>query len=161
MTNMAFVSGTFGWIAFAASAPFLSATMIQGVVALHHESYGVERWQGTLIYWALIAMGTAINIWGSRLLSIVETISLVVHICAFIAIFAVMWACTPAKHSADFVFATFLNSSGWSSSGVAWSIGMLSSCYVLAGTWWISAPFDPAVNTNRIRRSNSSWRGNE
>ncbi|BCS28349.1 uncharacterized protein APUU_61397S [Aspergillus puulaauensis] len=125
--------GTFGWIAFAASAPFLSATMIQGVVALHHESYGMERWQGTLIYWALIGMGTAINIWGSRLLSVVETISLVVHICAFIAIFAAMWACTPAKHSADFVFATFLNSSGWSSSGVAWSIGMLSSCYVLAG----------------------------
>ncbi|KAL4767879.1 amino acid/polyamine transporter I [Aspergillus nidulans var. acristatus] len=125
--------GTFGWISFAASAPFFAATMLQGVIVLNHESYGMERWQGTLIYWALVALATAINIWGSRLLSLVESMSLLIHICAFVAIFTVLWVCSPDKHSAEFVFTTFLNSSGWSSDGVAWSIGMLSSCYVLTG----------------------------
>ncbi|PYI06804.1 putative GABA permease [Aspergillus sclerotiicarbonarius CBS 121057] len=125
--------GTFGWISFAASAPFLAATMIQGLVVLNHETYEMERWQSTLIYWALVGLGTVINIWGSRLLSFVEGMSLLVHICAFIANVAVMWACSPTKHSAEFVFTSFVNNSGWSSNGVAWSIGLLSSCYVLAG----------------------------
>ncbi|RDW68715.1 putative GABA permease [Aspergillus mulundensis] len=125
--------GTFGWIAFAASAPFFAATMLQGVVVLNDETYGMARWQGTLIYWAFVALGTVINIWGSRLLSLVETMALVIHVCAFIAIFTVLWVCSPVKHSAEFVFTTFLNNSGWSSSGLAWSIGMLSSCYVLTG----------------------------
>jgi amino acid transporter len=107
--------------------------MLQGVIVLNHESYGMERWQGTLIYWALVALATAINIWGSRLLSLVESMSLLIHVCAFVAIFTVLWVCSPDKHSAEFVFTTFLNSSGWSSDGVAWSIGMLSSCYVLTG----------------------------
>ncbi|KAL4972643.1 putative GABA permease [Aspergillus desertorum] len=120
---------TFGWISFAASAPFFAATMLQSVIVLNHESYGMDRWQGTLIYWALVALGTAINIWGSLLLSIVENVSLIIHVCAFIAIFTVLWVSSPDKHSAGFVFTTFLNSSGWSSDGIAWSIGMLSSCY--------------------------------
>ncbi|KAL4790584.1 amino acid/polyamine transporter I [Aspergillus venezuelensis] len=125
--------GTFGWIAFAASAPFLAATMIQGLIVLHDEMHGIVRWQGTLIYWALTALGTAINIWGTRSFSVIEAISLIIHIGAFIGNFVAMWVCVPAKHSAEFVFTKFLNNSGWSSSGVAWSIGMLSSCYVLAG----------------------------
>ncbi|KAL4738369.1 amino acid/polyamine transporter I [Aspergillus similis] len=125
--------GTFGWIAFAASAPFFAATMLQGVIVLNHESYGMDRWQGSLIYWALIALAAAINIWGSRLLSLVESVSLLIHVSAFIAIFTILWVCSPDKHSAEFVFTTFLDNSGWSSDGVAWSIGMLSSCYVLTG----------------------------
>ncbi|KAL4902019.1 hypothetical protein BDW74DRAFT_187028 [Aspergillus multicolor] len=125
--------GTFGWIAFAASAPFFAATMLQGVVVLNDETYGMARWQGTLLYWAFVALGMVINIWGSRFLSLVETMALVIHVCAFIAIFVALWVCAPVKHSAEFVFTTFLNNTGWSSSGVAWSIGMLSSCYVLTG----------------------------
>ncbi|KAL5044339.1 hypothetical protein BDW71DRAFT_199029 [Aspergillus fruticulosus] len=125
--------GTFGWISFAASAPFLASTMLQGVIVLNYQTYGMDRWQATLIYLALVGLGTAVNIWGSRLLSFVESISLVIHVCAFIAIFVVLWVCAPAKGSATFVFTAFVNNSGWSSSGIAWSIGMLSSCYVLAG----------------------------
>ncbi|OOG00708.1 hypothetical protein ASPCADRAFT_125721 [Aspergillus carbonarius ITEM 5010] len=112
--------------------PFLAATMIQGLVVLNHETYEMKRWQSTLVYWALVGLSTAINIWGRRLLSVVEGVSLLVHICAFIAITAVLWACSPTKHSAKFVFTSFVNNSGWSSNGVAWSIGLLSSCYVLA-----------------------------
>ena len=116
--------------------PFLAATMIQGLVVLNHETYEMKRWQSTLVYWALVGLSTAINIWGRRLLSVVEGVSLLVHICAFIAITAVLWACSPTKHSAMFVFTSFVNNSGWSSNGVAWSIGLLSSCYVLASRSW-------------------------
>ncbi|KAK9548791.1 hypothetical protein V6Z77_008684 [Aspergillus fumigatus] len=125
--------GTFGWVAFTASAPFLAATMIQGLVVLNYEEYQAKRWHGTLIYWALLAISAVVNIWGARLISLIENASSLIHLAAFVAEFVVIWVCAPTKHSASFVFTLFRNESGWSSNGVAWSIGMLSSCYVLAG----------------------------
>ena len=126
-------AGTFGWISFTASAPFLAATMIQGLIILNLPSYNPQRWQGGLLYWALVGLSTIINIWGSRLLSVVEGLSLFVHLAAFLANFIVILVVTPAKNPASFVFTLYENNSGWSSDGVAWSIGMLSSCYVLTG----------------------------
>ncbi|PCH07908.1 Amino acid/polyamine transporter I [Penicillium occitanis (nom. inval.)] len=131
--------GTFGWISFTASAPFLAATMIQGLMILNLPSYEPQRWHGTLLYWALVGLSTIINIWGSRLLSVVEGLSLFVHLAAFLANFIIILVVTPAKNSASFVFTLYENNSGWSSDGVAWSIGMLSSCYVLTG-------FDGAIH---------------
>ncbi|KAJ8152159.1 hypothetical protein LV165_007134 [Aspergillus fumigatus] len=115
--------GTFGWVAFTASAPFLAATMIQGLVVLNYEEYQAKRWHGTLIYWALLAISAVVNIWGARLISLIENASSLIHLAAFIAEFVVIWVCAPTKHSASFVFTLFRNESGWSSNGVAWSIG--------------------------------------
>lgn len=126
--------GTFGWVSFTASAPYLAAGMIQGLVVLTCEAYQPQRWHLSLIYWALVGLATALNIWGSRLFSLVETASLVIHLVGFVVVLIVMWVCVPAKHNATFVFTTFLNSTGWSSNGLAWCLGMLSSCYVLAGS---------------------------
>ncbi|KAH3636463.1 hypothetical protein KXW67_005352 [Aspergillus fumigatus] len=115
--------GTFGWVAFTASAPFLAATMIQGLVVLNYEEYQAKRWHGTLIYWALLAISAVVNIWGARLISLIENASSLIHLAAFVAEFVVIWVCAPTKHSASFVFTLFRNESGWSSNGVAWSIG--------------------------------------
>ncbi|EEA25937.1 hypothetical protein TMatcc_005813 [Talaromyces marneffei ATCC 18224] len=132
--------GTFGWIAFTGSAPFLVSTMIQGLLILNlGSSYNPQRWHSTLIYWGLVGLSAIINIWGSRLLAVVEGLSLFIHLAAFIANFIVILVVTPAKNSASFVFSFYQNNSGWSSDGIAWSIGMLSSCYVLTG-------FDGAIH---------------
>ena len=40
---------------------------------------------------------------------------------------------SPSKHTPEFVFTKFENNSGWDNDAVAWSIGLLSSCYVLIG----------------------------
>ncbi|EHA23151.1 hypothetical protein ASPNIDRAFT_124601, partial [Aspergillus niger ATCC 1015] len=111
--------GTFGWVSFTASAPYLAAGMIQGLVVLTCEAYQPQRWHLSLIYWALVGFATALNIWGSRLFSLVETASLVIHLVGFVVVLIVMWVCVPAKHNATFVFTTFLNSTGWSSNGLA------------------------------------------
>ncbi|CEO58444.1 hypothetical protein PMG11_03168 [Penicillium brasilianum] len=124
---------TFGWVAFTASAPFLGATMLQGLITLDYSTYTYERWHGTLIYWAFLLLSGVVNLWGTRLMSLVENVSLVIHIVAFIILFTVIWVCAPTHNSASFVFTYFVNNSGWSSSGVSWSIGMLSSAYVLVG----------------------------
>lgn len=123
--------------------------MIQGLVVLNYEEYQAKRWHGTLIYWALLAISAVVNIWGARLISLIENASSLIHLAAFIAEFVVIWVCAPTKHSASFVFTLFRNESGWSSNGVAWSIGMLSSCYVLAGEYSSLPGFSNAVTDSR------------
>ncbi|KAH1631358.1 hypothetical protein KXX39_001620 [Aspergillus fumigatus] len=75
-----------------------------------------------MISW-LVGWIAVVNIWGARLISLIENASSLIHLAAFIAEFVVIWVCAPTKHSASFVFTLFRNESGWSSNGVAWSIG--------------------------------------
>ncbi|GES64979.1 GABA permease [Aspergillus terreus] len=107
--------------------------MIQGLLVLNYETYNFQRWHGTILYWGLIGLGAIVNIWGSRLISLVESASFLIHILAFIGNFVAIWVCSPARHSASFVFTFFQNNTGWANNGVPWCIGMLSSCYVLVG----------------------------
>ncbi|KAI1359948.1 amino acid/polyamine transporter I [Xylaria arbuscula] len=123
----------FAWIVFTASAPFLAGTMIQGQVVLNYESYEPQRWQGTLIYWAVLLIALPINIFGQRILPWIETLSMILHVGLFFVLLIAMLVLSPAKQSAEAVFATFENNSGWQNDGVAWFIGLLSSSYVLAG----------------------------
>ncbi|KAE8164610.1 amino acid/polyamine transporter I [Aspergillus tamarii] len=124
---------TFGWIAVAASAPFLSGTMIQGLLVLNYDDYVFQRWHGTLIFWAILIISAMINIQGSRLLPLVENISLGFHVVAFIIVLVVICVVSPTKHIPEFVFVDTINNSGWGSNGIAWCVGMLCSCYVLVG----------------------------
>lgn len=117
----------------AGSAPFLCGTMIQGLLVLQYEEYVYKRWHGTLLYWAVLFFATFVNIYGSRVLPSVENLSMVLHVVLFIVLLVVMLVLSPTKHSAEYVFTHFENNSGWANNGLAWCIGLLSSCYVLAG----------------------------
>ncbi|KAJ3579506.1 hypothetical protein NPX13_g1057 [Xylaria arbuscula] len=123
----------FAWIVFTASAPFLAGTMIQGQAVLNYESYEPQRWQGTLIYWAVLLIALPINVFGQRILPWIEILSMILHVGLFFVLLIAMLVLSPAKQSAEAVFATFENNSGWQNDGVAWFIGLLSSSYVLAG----------------------------
>lgn len=128
-----FLLATFGWIAVAASAPFLSGTMIQGLLVLNYDDYVFQRWRGTLLYWGILVISAFVNIKGSRLLSLIEYLSLAFHVGAFLAVLVVICVVSPTKHDAKFVFTETINSSGWSHDGIAWCVGLLSGCYVLIG----------------------------
>ena len=58
--------------------------------------------------------------------------AVVVHVLAFTATFIALLAVAP-KNNIAFVWATFLNTTGWPNDGVAWLLGMLTSCYAMIG----------------------------
>ncbi|KNB14718.1 hypothetical protein FOXG_13504 [Fusarium oxysporum f. sp. lycopersici 4287] len=125
---------TLGWIASAGSAPFLAGTQIQGLLVLNYpDSYVFQRWHGTLLFWAVLLGSACICIFCSNKLPLIEKLTLVLHVTFFIAIIVTMAVTSPTKHSAEWVFSHFENNSGWGNDAVAWSIGLLSSCYVLIG----------------------------
>ncbi|KAJ4298038.1 hypothetical protein N0V90_005937 [Kalmusia sp. IMI 367209] len=121
-----------GQIVLSAAAAFAGALQLLGIVILNEETYVPKRWQGLLLYWAILLYGAAINIWGSRLLPATNNISGVIHLVGLVAIMIVLGVMSE-KNTAHFVFLEVTNSSGWSNTGVSWLVGLLSTVYPLLG----------------------------
>jgi len=58
--------------------------------------------------------------------------AMIIHGCGFIIVIVVMSA-MGTHHDASFVFSSFQNLSGWSSDGVAWCLGLLTTSYGFVG----------------------------
>ncbi|KAF1847965.1 amino acid permease [Cucurbitaria berberidis CBS 394.84] len=121
-----------GQIVLTASAAFAAGLQMQGMIVLNNESYVPARWQGLLLYWAVLVYAASMNIWGSRLLPTANLLAGVLHVAGLFAVLIVLGVLAP-KNTASFVFTEVSNSSGWSSDGVSWLVGLISAVYPLLG----------------------------
>ncbi|KAM5351184.1 hypothetical protein ACJ41O_003907 [Fusarium nematophilum] len=127
-----------GWISIGgqtvltSSAAFAAGLQTQSLIVINSDSYIPQRWQGMLFYWAILAYALVMNIWGHRLLPASNSFSGIIHVAGFLAILIVLGVMAP-KNSASFVFTEFTNSSGWSSDGISWLVGLLSAVYPYLG----------------------------
>ncbi|KAI8933078.1 hypothetical protein NX059_009723 [Plenodomus lindquistii] len=121
-----------GQIVFTASAAFAAGLQIQGMIILNNPTYAPERWQGLLLYWAILVYAAALNIWGARILPTANLLAGVLHVVGFLVIVIILGVMAP-KNTASFVFTEVTNSSGWSNDGVSWLVGLLSAVYPLLG----------------------------
>lgn len=117
---------TIGWNANSAAGAFFAATMIQGLLVLNNDSYVPARWQGTLLLWAALVVVVIVNTIGARVLPKIEGVILILHTLGFFAILIPLVYLAP-HGSPSFVFTEFVNSAGWSSKGLAWFIGLIST----------------------------------
>ncbi|KAF3045969.1 hypothetical protein E8E12_009361 [Didymella heteroderae] len=121
-----------GQIVLTASAAFAAGLQIQGLIIMNDNAYVPARWQGLLLYWAVLIYAAAINIWGAKVLPTANLLSGVLHVSGFLAIVVTLGVMAP-KNTASFVFTEVSNTSGWSSDGISWLVGLLSSVYPLLG----------------------------
>ncbi|KAK5133339.1 hypothetical protein LTR08_007864 [Meristemomyces frigidus] len=128
----------FAWQATATSVVYLTAAQIQGLMILNYPTYAPERWHGTLLMWAVIAIMFSFNLWGMRILPMIELLGGICHIVFFIMILVALVVLAP-QSSPKFVFTEFLNGGGWASDGVSWSVGLLTVVYCFVG-------FDGAIH---------------
>ena len=106
--------------------------MIQGLIILNYPSYKPQQYHGTLLYYAIVALILFVNVFGMRIFPHIETIALILHIIFFFMLMVPMVYLAP-RSSPKFVFASFENNGGWTSNGVSWCIGLLTSTYALSG----------------------------
>ena len=116
------------WIAATASPAFLGGTLVQGLFVLNYPDYVYERWHGTLLYTAIILISVCVNVFAIRILPHLESLILIMHIGLWF-ILLIPLVCLAPQHSAAWVFTDFENLGGWSSNGVAWSIGLLTTAF--------------------------------
>lgn len=123
-----------GWQAGQASVAFLAASMIQGLAILNFPSYNATRWQGTLIFYGVIAFIVFINTYLARWLPKIEGMILILHILGFFAILIPLVYLAPHGSAHD-VFATFINSGGWNTKGLSWFVGLITSVFSFLGRY--------------------------
>ena len=68
------------WQAAVASSSYLGGTILQGLLVLNYSDYGFQRWHGTLLVYALDAIGAVFNTLLARYLPEIEGAILVFHI---------------------------------------------------------------------------------
>ncbi len=124
----------FAWQATITSLTFLLAAQIQGLVVLNWPNYGFERWHTTLMMWCILLGAYVINVWAVRILPVTEMFSGACHILFFIILTIVMIVLGHRNGAtADFVFTTFIDETGWDSKGVAFFIGLLPCIWCIVG----------------------------
>jgi amino acid transporter len=106
--------------------------MIQGLISLNNADYVFKNWHGTLLVIAITAFCIIFNTFLAKKLPMVEGIVLIVHLLGFFAVLIPLWVLAP-RNSAKVVFTEFLNLGGWSSTGLAFMVGLLSPIYTLIG----------------------------
>jgi choline transport protein len=128
-----------GWQAGIASSCFLAGTEIQGLIILNNENFydGValgltQRWQGTLLTFAIITICFLFNTVLVRHLPIIEAAVLFLHIGGWLAIVIVLWV--TAEHTPSYQIWTQFNDGGnWGSNGLSTLVGILGPVVSLIG----------------------------
>ncbi|KAL4919628.1 amino acid/polyamine transporter I [Aspergillus aurantiobrunneus] len=131
-----------GWVALVATNSLLSSQLIVGIISamhpvLHHvpevrmhslmeeKSYEPERWHQFLIYIGLTLGAFVINAFMNSALPVIYRGAFSWSIGGFLLVSITALACaSPDYNTAQFVFANFVNTTGWPD-GIAWLLGLL------------------------------------
>ncbi|MGW8376982.1 amino acid permease [Streptomyces sp. ODS28] len=103
--------------------------------ALLNLQWGIEPTPGMLmmIYLCILLLHAALNLFGVRLVSVLNSVSVWWHVAGVTVIVAVL-ALVPSEHrSASFVFGEFVNDTGWSGHLYVVMIGLLLAQYTFCG----------------------------
>ncbi|KAH7130341.1 amino acid transporter-like protein [Dendryphion nanum] len=138
------------WQALCASAGYLTATAIQGVIINSQRSYVPERWHGTLLVFAIMLLCFIFNTILAKQLPIVENIVLIWHVTLFIVILAVLATLSPQKSASADVWKLFLNEGGYESKGLSFFVGLITPVFAFSGVDGAVHMSEEIKNSSRI-----------
>ncbi|KAG8713548.1 hypothetical protein FRC08_013118 [Ceratobasidium sp. 394] len=128
---LAFLTGALNWAGsiFASSSVALSlATSFVGLYALGHPGFVVSPWMTFLAYQLINIFGMFFNCF-HRLLPAVSLFCLYISVLGCVVTTIVVPAVSETKQSASFVFATFINETGWENNVMAFIVGLISPAW--------------------------------
>ena len=87
--------------------------MIQGLIVLNNQDYQPQRWQGTLLFYAVILVSLLFNTYLVGYLPQIEGLILIIHIGGFLAVLIPLVYLAPHSSPTE-VFTKFENGGKWS-----------------------------------------------
>ncbi|KAE8418011.1 amino acid/polyamine transporter I, partial [Aspergillus pseudocaelatus] len=133
----AFASYLTGWLAWA-GAMFTCASVALslgsagvGMWQLSHPDFIPKPWHSVVAYEVINLFAFLFNCIG-KALPTVATATLYISLISFAVILITVPAAAPSHANAKFVFANFVNSTGWPSDGLAFLVGLINPNWVFA-----------------------------
>lgn len=121
------------WQAATGSAVLLCGQMIQGLAVLNFPDYVPQRWQATLIFYAVITLTLFVNTYLARILPKIEALILVIHIVGFFGILIPLVYLAPKGNTSD-VFNSFFNLGEWQTKGLSFFVGAVTTMFAFIGS---------------------------
>ncbi|KAI5292500.1 hypothetical protein KEM55_007753, partial [Ascosphaera atra] len=129
-----YLTGYFSWAGaiFSSSSTSLGlAQIVVGLYQLNHPDFEPQTWHSVVTYELLTLFLFFFNIWDKGLPR-VSTVTLWISLLSFLIILITVPAKADYHQSAEFVFATFMNNTGWKSNGIAYIVGLINPNWVFA-----------------------------
>ena len=104
------------------------ANFVLGAVNLHNPDFVILRWHTTLVAWAVGVYALVVNVFAPRFLDKISKGFLVWNVCGFLIIIITILATNDHKQPASFVFADFVNFSGFGPAYTA-MVGLLNTAF--------------------------------
>ncbi|KAL8669399.1 MAG: hypothetical protein Q9168_006011 [Polycauliona sp. 1 TL-2023] len=123
-----------GWQALVASSAYLCANLILTLVAMNNSGYSPTQWQGTLLYWALMAFAIIVNLYSSTVLPRLDYFFRALHILGFFAFLIPMLVMSPQKATSTQVWTQFNNGGDWPTMALSVFVGLIGSVFANNGT---------------------------
>lgn len=124
----AYLCGSFAWAGAVFTSASVSISIATALVGMYTLANGgeIKTWMVFVTYEIVNFLLVFANIW-ERPLPYISSVSLYTSILSFLVITITVLACTKGEfQDPKFVFATFNNGTGWSSSGIAFIVGLVN-----------------------------------
>jgi choline transport protein len=103
------------------------------LVALYHESLEISSWQTFIIYQGLNLITAAVVIFGNKIIPGLNRFSLFYLQIGWLVVLIAVVASAPSHRSAEFVFRTWINNTGWENQAICFITGLVNPLYSLGG----------------------------
>ncbi|KAJ5259296.1 Choline transport protein [Penicillium angulare] len=126
--GLAFLCGWVSWVAAiftTASSALGLGTLLVGVWQLTHPDFVPQAWHSVVGYLVANLFCSLFNCVG-QLLPTIATVSMYISLVSFLVVLITVPATSGSYSDPKFVFATFTNSTGWSSSRLAFLVGLIN-----------------------------------
>lgn len=132
-----FASYLTGWFAWAGSI-FTSASVALGTASaavgcyqLSHPDFVIQPWH---VWVAYLVINVFAFIWNcyAKWLPMIAQVSIFTSLISFFVTLVTVPAKAPTHQDAKFVFANFVNNTGWSQNGIAFIVGLINTNYAFA-----------------------------
>ena len=96
------------------------------------DTYSPTRWQGTLLFYAILAIALLTNTYLARVLPKIEAFILLIHLLGFFCVLIPLVYLAPHDSASD-VFQTFINGGEWPTDGLSFFIGTVTPMFSFVG----------------------------
>ncbi|KAK4496072.1 hypothetical protein PRZ48_012051 [Zasmidium cellare] len=120
-----------GWVALVATNASICSNLTINIIYLMHPSYDFHRWHQFLIYIGITLIFFLNNALLQRVLAQLNGFAICWSLVGFLVVCITVLACAaPDYATGEYVFATFINTTGWPD-GLAWLLGLLQGSFSL------------------------------
>ncbi|CUS13847.1 unnamed protein product [Tuber aestivum] len=125
---LSYLTGAVGYagsIFTCASVALAIGSALMGMIQMNHPDLVIERWMVFIAYQVFNLFAWFFNCYGKTLPKI-GSFFLYVSLTSFIVITITVLATSSPKQNAKFVFANFVNNTGWESNAIAFIVGLIN-----------------------------------